>query len=42
MAGANASATTTNENLECRFQTLGDDFHINNFFEPVFCVHREL
>ncbi len=28
MAGANASATMTNETLNCRFHTLSDYFHI--------------
>ncbi len=28
MAGANASATTANESLSCRLQTLSDDLHI--------------
>ncbi len=31
MAGVDASATTTNENLNCRFQTLSDDFHIKQY-----------
>ncbi len=29
MAGASASATTTNENLSCRFWSLSDEFHMN-------------
>ncbi len=37
MAGANASATTTNENLDCMFQTLSDDFHI----KPISFVETE-